>query len=139
MIIVIDTNIIISAILNPQGVIGLRIIYPSDKVIFLAPEYVKKEIWKHKDRIKKIGNFTEPDFEEILFVLFGRINFYSEDIFSEYIKNHANGIMKDGDTKDIPFVSMALFFQVKIWTGDLKLKKYLVSRGMDICININDF
>jgi len=34
----------------------------------------------------KSGNFTEEDFEEILFILFRRINFYSEDIFSDYIK-----------------------------------------------------
>lgn len=86
MIIVVDTNIIISAILKPDGVIGLKFIYPPEKVIFIAPEYLKKEIWKHKDRIKKIGNFTEQDFEEIISIIFSKINFYSEDIFSEYIK-----------------------------------------------------
>jgi predicted nucleic acid-binding protein len=138
MIVVVDTNIIFSAILNPNGVIGLKFIYPLETLILIAPEYLKKEIWKHKSRIKKIGNYTEEDFEFLMSILLSKINFYSEEIFAEFILNHAHAIMKDGDQKDIPFVAMALFFKVNIWTGDKKLKFHLYNKGLDICVNISE-
>lgn len=138
MIVVVDSNILFSALLNPSGTIGLKFIFPGEKIIYIAPEFLKKEVWKHKERLKKIGNFNEQEFDDISFILLRRINFYSEEIFSEYIHNHTLAIMKDGDLKDIPFVGMALFFQVKIWTGDLKLSNYLKSKGLDICVGIND-
>lgn len=46
--------------------------------------------------------------------------------------------MMEGDHKDIPFVAMALFFKVKILSGDKRLQAHLQSKGLDICLNINE-
>jgi predicted nucleic acid-binding protein len=138
MIVIVDTNIIISAILNPSGKVGLNFIYPNEKIIFIAPEYLKKEIGKHRNRLIKIGGLTEEDFDVLKDIIFTKINFYAEEIFADFINHQTLSLMKNGDPKDIPFVAMALFFNVKVWTGDKKLKNHLLTMGLDICITTED-
>ncbi|RUA33530.1 MAG: hypothetical protein DSY77_09880 [Bacteroidetes bacterium] len=51
--IVVDTNIIFSAILNINSRIGQILLTGDDLHDFYAPKYIRTEIWEHKGKIKK--------------------------------------------------------------------------------------
>ena len=58
MKIVIDTNIIFSAILSSQGKIGNLIINGSNFFTFYTVGLLKDEIAEHKEKILKISGFS---------------------------------------------------------------------------------
>ncbi len=43
MIVVVDANIIVSAIINPQGIIPFLLFNASDKIDFVVPQFIIEE------------------------------------------------------------------------------------------------
>lgn len=138
MIVIVDANIIFSAIINPLNTIGRPFLSKLHGHIFISPNFLKKEILKHHSKILKITKYDIEEFDAIKSTLYHRIEFYSGNLISKECWNHANGIMKGGDEKDIPYLAMALFFESKIWTGDKILRTYLEAKGLNICINTQE-
>ena len=63
MKIVVDTNIIFSALLNSNGNIG-DLLFNSDKDFeFYSCGYMRYEIQKHWERLKKISKLTQENLE----------------------------------------------------------------------------
>jgi len=62
--IIVDTNIIFSALLNTNSRIGQILINGKNYFDFYSPAYVRFEIFKHKAKIKSIGNLTDDEFLE---------------------------------------------------------------------------
>jgi predicted nucleic acid-binding protein len=57
--IIVDTNIIFSCLLNSQGTIG-DLVFNSDNVFdFYSNQYMRFEIRKHWNKLKKISKLTE--------------------------------------------------------------------------------
>ena len=60
--IIIDTNILFSALLNTDSRIGQILINGKRYYNFYAPEYIREEIIEHKDKIKTIAKLSDDDF-----------------------------------------------------------------------------
>lgn len=58
MKIIIDANIVFSAILNTNGKIGNLIIKPPQNISFIAPDFLRIEIKKHYLKLSKISGLT---------------------------------------------------------------------------------
>ena len=56
MKIIVDTNIVFSAMLNSQGKIGQLIINGDKFFKFYTVGLLEEEIWNHKDKIQKNAN-----------------------------------------------------------------------------------
>ncbi len=65
MKLIVDTNIVFSAILNIDSNIAQLLLNSRDKFQFYSCEFLKLEINSHKKKILKITNYTERDFHEI--------------------------------------------------------------------------
>lgn len=63
--IVVDSNILFSALLNINSRIGQILISRNDYYQFYAPAYLRNEIWEHQSKIKKLGNFSDDQFQEV--------------------------------------------------------------------------
>ena len=48
MVVVVDANIIVSAIINPQGVIPFSLFNATDKIDFVIPQFIIEEIELHQ-------------------------------------------------------------------------------------------
>lgn len=59
MKVVIDTNIIFSGLLNPNGKISDLLLNSSDKFDFYSPTYVLDELENHKKTIKNYWVFRK--------------------------------------------------------------------------------
>ncbi len=62
--IVIDSNIVFSALLNINSRIGQILINGSKYYEFYSPEYIRQEIIEHQGKIKRIGKLTDDEFIE---------------------------------------------------------------------------
>ncbi len=129
MKIIVDTNIVFSAILNSQGRIGQLIINGSKFFKFYSVGLLKDEIGEHKDKILKISGFTKGQFIKSYETITKRITFVDEILVSdeELIKSHA--LVADIDENDALFVALTNHLNGKLWTGDKKLIAGLLRKG----------
>ena len=139
MIVITDSNIIISALIKPTGTIA-KIFKSKSQIQFFAPDFLLEEIQNNIDIIEinsslsknKNGIKNELDF------LISKIRFIPIDkIPKKYIKE-AFEIVKEIDIDDTFFVALNRYKHWKIWTGDIVLVKGLKSKGFDICVSTAD-
>ncbi len=120
MIIVIDTNIIFSALIK-KGI--TRRLFLDFKGIFLYPEYAIEELKDHIEEILKKSKIPKEDFYELLRILFRKIKIIRAETLKRYEKE-ADKIVKDIDPDDSMFFACALAYPGSvIWSNDLTLKK----------------
>ncbi|MCX6206995.1 MAG: PIN domain-containing protein [Bacteroidetes bacterium] len=130
MKIVIDTNIIFSALLNTNSSIG-DLIFNSDKHFeFYSCSYMRFEIKKHWDKLKKISKLTDLQLQESYNLVISKIIFINEEIIPSETWIIAETITKNIDVDDTDFVALTKFLRASLWTGDkilyngLKDKKF---------------
>jgi predicted nucleic acid-binding protein len=124
MKIVVDTNIVFSAILNPSATIGQIIIYGQryQQLGFFAPNLLKEEIRRHRNKIIEVSkSIDDTTFEDIRDEMFRCINFVSEEQVPYEFWHNAIPFVRDIDMDDIAFVALAEYLDAKLWTGDKKL------------------
>lgn len=129
MKIVVDTNVIFSAILSPSGKIGQILIYGQRQFEFYAPNLVKVEVKRHRAKIIQLGELTDPDFEDTRDDIFDCLNFISEEQIPYQYWQEAIPLVRDTDMDDIAFVVLSEYLDAQLWTGDKKLLKGLTNMG----------
>lgn len=138
MKIIIDTNIIFSALLNSTGTIG-DLIFNSDKHFeFYSCSYMKHEIDKHWDKLKSISKLTEEQLQVARLELFKKINFINEELIPEKQWLSAERIVKDIDIDDSDFVALTNFMKGYLWTGDKPLYNGLKEKNFKKVINTKE-
>jgi predicted nucleic acid-binding protein len=128
-IIVIDTNIIISALIS--GSRKVRYLLVKGDLQFISPKFVMVELFKHAPKIQKATKLSKDDVLELLSFIVNRIKFYEEDLISIGSWVEAMRLCRGVDEKDLPYLALALEFEVKLWTNDNELKLGLEKKGYD--------
>ena len=127
--IIVDTNIVFSALLNTNSRIGQILINGKHYYDFYSPEYVKFEIFNHKKKIKSIGKLTEDEFIEIYGLILRNIIILNHTIIPTEIYKNAETLCQDIDVDDTVFVAVSNFINGDLWTGDMKLFNGLKNAG----------
>ena len=132
MKLIVDTNIVFSSILNTDSKIGDLLLNSDDQFEFYSVSYLKEELENHKTKLSQISNLTLEEIDQIRSQIFTKIQFISEDLIPfEYWKK-AIEYVREVDMDDIAFVALSLFMdKTKIWTGDIKLRKGIASKGFE--------
>lgn len=110
MKIVIDTNIIISALLKDSMT---RKIILSQKFTFLTPDYTLEEIQKYEEYILEKAGISDQDFEIILSMMFEKVKIVNKEEYQNQME------VSQSMLKDVPFLALALSSKADaIWTED---------------------
>ena len=136
--IVVDTNIIFSALLNTNSRIGQILINGKNHFDFYSPEYVRYEILKHQGRIKSIGKLTDDEFIETYGLILKNVTILNHSILPIELYKTAELLVQDIDIDDIIFVAVSSFIKGMLWTGDLKLLNGLMKKGYTNTIKTDD-
>ena len=127
--IIIDTNILFSALLNTDSRIGQILINGKRYYNFYAPEYIREEIIEHKDKIKTIAKLSDDDFIELYELILRNITILNHTLIPTNIYKKAENLCETIDLDDTIFVAVAEFTRGKLWTGDKKLLNGLSEKG----------
>ena len=73
MRIIVDTNIVFSALLNSNSRIGRLLLDSRDKFRFYSCKYLQKEIHRHRDKICHYSGLNNDDLSELLALVESRI------------------------------------------------------------------
>jgi predicted nucleic acid-binding protein len=119
--IIVDTNIIFSCLLNTQSNIG-DLLFNSDEVFqFYSNDYMRFEIRKHWEKLKKISKLTDNQLQTSYDKLVTKLSFINEELIPEDIWQTCEQLVADIDPDDIDFVALAKFLKGSLWTGDRPL------------------
>jgi predicted nucleic acid-binding protein len=118
MKIVIDTNIIFSALVNSNSAIAEIIIGSSKNYQFYASEYTWIELLNHHEKLKKASKLSDEKIDTAKQELFKHIHFVTLEIIPENCWIRAEQLVIDIDPDDIAFVALSLYLQAYLWTGD---------------------
>jgi predicted nucleic acid-binding protein len=129
VIIIVDANIVFSGILNTNSKIGDLLINSKKHFDFIAPDFLRMEIYKHYARLCKISKMNEAELREAEFQICKDITFISEEQIKPATWLAAEKLVSDIDPKDVHYIAYSKHFRSKIWSGDKELMKGLISKG----------
>lgn len=131
MKVIVDTNIIFSALLREDNKYANTIIKNDSNHDFYAVYFTLVELFKHKERIKKYSKLSEEDILEVLYELLKHIHVINDNIISNSSWKQAMHLVHDIDVKDVPNIALTIELEGKIWTGDIELIEGLRAKGFD--------
>jgi len=109
--VIVDTNIVFSALLNINSRIGQILINGKSHFDFYSPAYVKFEIFKYKKKIKSIGKLTDDEFLETYGLILKNITILNHSIIPVKIYENAELMCQDIDIDDTIFVAISDFMK----------------------------
>ena len=123
MKIIVDTNIIFSALLKRNSSISDMLFRKGFD--FVMPKYAYIELFKYKEKITKFSFHSEEEILEILYKLLKNITIFDENLIAPKVLKKAHRLVHDIDVKDIIFVALTIELDGLLWTSDKKLIKGL--------------
>jgi predicted nucleic acid-binding protein len=135
MIVVVDTNIIFSALLNTKSNIGDLLLNSDDNFVFYSCAYMRVEIEKHWEKLLKLSRLSNLELREAQYRLFKKIVFLNEEIIPADIWLWAEKLVMDIDINDVDFLAITKFLDGQLWTGDKELYEGLKSIDYDKVLN----
>jgi len=119
MIIIIDSNILVSAIIK-DGFTRELIVQCKEQLV--APEYLFQEIRNNEEEILLKSKLNIKDYRDLLKILLKYITIIPNEVIMSH-REEAIKIIKDIDVYDALFIATALAFDNSvIWSNDKKLK-----------------
>jgi len=131
MNIVVDTNIVFSALINSRSTIPEIIVTPYTNFRFYTSEYLFDELEEHKNKLQKASKLSEKEINRTKTELFKYINTISLEIIPTEIWQQAKDLTFDIDPDDIPFVALSIYLDAYLWTGDKILYNGLKGKGFN--------
>lgn len=138
MIVVVDTNIIFSAILSPKGTISDLLLNSKGVFEFYTPTFIIEELEQHHEKLIKLSRFNSEELNFLKLQIFRKVDLIDIENIPKQTWESAFNLVKDVDEDDTPFVALALELRSFLWTGDKKLSKGLVKKGIKWILTTND-
>lgn len=129
MKLIVDSNIIFSALLKTRSTFGQIIFNSSEIFEFYSPNRMRTEIRSHWNKLKKISNLSDDQLETSFNSLLSKISFINEELISQKIWEDSEKILHEVDLDDIDFVALTKSIKGKLWTGDKVLYHGLKNNG----------
>ncbi|MEY4541814.1 MAG: hypothetical protein RLZZ306_3571 [Bacteroidota bacterium] len=135
MRVVIDTSVIMSALMSSKGRVADVLMNPMNDFEKYSCYFMQVEIFKHKQRILKYSKLEESELLEVVYLTLKKLSLVNENQISSENWQIADELTKDVDSKDIAFVALSLQLDATLWTLDRKLQDHLIEKGFTNVVN----
>lgn len=126
--VVLDTNILFSALLRPDSKFIAAL--TSGRRFYIS-ETILTEIFRRKEKILSATRLREPELARGYHVLLTLLELYKEAMIPTACWDQAEELCRDVDPEDKPHVALTLALDGLLWTGDKALKAGLMAKGFD--------
>ncbi len=127
--IIVDTNIIFSALLRNQT--KFTEVLLSNEHEFFICEMVLVELFKYKEKITRLSGLSEDEVITLFQTLLKTLHLYKEELISFENRQLAYQLCHDIDKNDTAHVALTLELNGLLWTGDKALKDGLLKKNFE--------
>ena len=138
MRVVIDTNIAFSAILNTNSLIARIILQPKSRLNLYSTDLLLIEIEEHKEKLKRLGNFTDIELNKSISIISSRIRFIDAKLIPPSVLKNSEKLLLDIDIDDTEFVALTTHIRGRLWSGDKILQNGLIKKGWNKFISTDE-
>ncbi len=138
MRIVVDTNIVFSAILNTNSKISKIILQPKSKINFYSTEQLQYEIAEHWSKLKRLSKYTDIELHKTSTLIISKIKFISVQLIPRNVFIAAEMLTSTIDIDDTEFVALTEHIQGKLWTGDKELIRGLKKKNWEKIVSTDE-
>jgi putative PIN family toxin of toxin-antitoxin system len=136
--IVVDTNIVFSGLLTPNGKISDLLMNSDNKFEFYSPQSILEELDRHHNKLCSISKLQTTEINFLKRLILKKINIIDLEIVSIENWHRAIELTNNIDEFDAPFIALSLELDASLWTGDKKLINGLSSLGINWVLNTSD-
>lgn len=119
MELVIDTNVLFSFFKSDSTT---RKIMSDTSLKLFAPKETFTELLKYKKEICNKSNITEKEFKKTIINISSIVKIVPKSKFAKSYEE-AKNVLSDDSKDDAPFVGLALYLGILLWSNDSALKK----------------
>jgi predicted nucleic acid-binding protein len=138
MRIVVDTNIVFSAILNTNGKLSRIILQPKSRLNFYTTNFLYEELNKHKNKLISLSKYSESEFQRAFTLITQKIKILNFDLIPKKDFETAIELAFEIDENDIEFVALTEHIKGKLWTSDNILIKGLTRKNWNKIITTKE-
>jgi len=129
MRVVVDTNIVFSAILNTDSAIAKILLKQKSKLNFYSVDFLFSEIEEHHEKLRKISGYSNFDLNKVIRLITTKIRFIDTNLIPNKILLESLYLTEDVDIDDTEFVALTNHIFGKLWSGDKVLQSGLIAKG----------
>jgi len=134
--IVVDTNIVFSAIVNLNAKIGDLLMNSGGILAFYSCNLLQDELLNNEEKLLQISGMKPEELGKSKNLIFNSIEFISEELVPFDIWKTSIPLVREVDMDDIAFVALNEYLEDSIlWTGDKKLLTGLHAKGYEQVIS----
>ncbi len=131
MKIVVDTNIVFSGLLSPNGKISDLLLNSFETFDFYSPSFILEELKNNRLKLLKLAKYSEKEIDFLQLTLLKRIDLIDLESIRQETWIRAMELTENVDEFDAPFIALALEMGAPLWTGDKRLLKGLNKKGIE--------
>ncbi|RRB03750.1 PIN domain-containing protein [Larkinella rosea] len=138
MIVIVDANILFSALISANGKIARLLTDPTLSIRRVSCHYAVVELFKHQPKIVKYAKKPLEEVIDDLSTLINNLKLYNETLIESQHWQEAARLTAGVDSFDISYVALTLQTDGWLWTGDKKLTAHLQGLEFNRVINTEE-
>ncbi|MEQ9098679.1 MAG: PIN domain-containing protein [Imperialibacter sp.] len=131
MRIVVDTNIVFSALLNADSRIARIILQPRSGLNFYSTHHLLTEIESHREKLRQLAGYTQEQYDDVFAQISNRIKILDVRLIPVALMKNALHLTRDVDVDDTEFIALTDHIKGKLWSGDKALISGMQAKGWD--------
>ncbi len=138
MRVVLDTNIVFSALLNTNSNIGQIILHPKTRLHFYSTEQLIFEIIEHRDKIRSFTDYSDKELDRMIQLITNKIRFININLIPAKTYAKCEILTQDVDEDDCEFVALTEHIKGRLWSGDKRLIRGLIEKRWNRFISTDE-
>lgn len=138
MKIVVDTNIVFSAVLNTNSRIASILLQSGAFINFYSTDLLLEEITEHKQKLQKISGLSEDDLDKSIALVTRKIRFIDARLIPNDVFHSTEELLKNIHLDDVEFVALTTHIGGKLWSGDKTLQRKLALKNWKHFISLSE-
>lgn len=135
MRLVVDTNIVLSCLLKPNGLTSPLFFHTGISLELFGPERLMSELTLHRKKVMALTGLPQDRIAALEELLMSRVQIIPNAAIPSSTWERAFDLVKGVDEDDDQFVALALHLECSLWTSDKKLLAGLRKRGFQQVVN----